>query len=55
MNDQMESNENNVADECMDIAGAPPHTLHEECVNAQLATMSNGRYQARSHLEQSFW
>ena len=27
MNDQVESNEINVADEYMDIAGAPPHTL----------------------------
>ena len=25
------------------------------CTNAQLATMSKGRYQARSHLKQSFW
>ena len=35
MNDQVESNENNVADEYMDIAGAPPHTLHEEGVNVE--------------------
>merc|ERR1712155_222347 len=35
MNDQVESNENNFADEYMDIVGAPPHpnTLHEEGVN----------------------
>ena len=37
MNDmtQVESNENNVADENMDTAGAPPHTLHEEGGNVE--------------------
>ena len=35
MNDQVESNGNNVADEYMDIAEAPPHTLHEEGVNVE--------------------
>ena len=32
MNDQVESNENNIVDEYMDIAGAP---LHEEGVNVE--------------------
>merc|ERR1712045_1025018 len=30
MNDQVESNENNVADENMDTGGAPPHSTHED-------------------------
>ena len=33
--DQVESNENNVADENMDIAGVPPHALHEDGGNVE--------------------
>ena len=33
--DQVESNENNVADENMDIAGAPPRTLNEDSTNVE--------------------
>ena len=34
-NDQGENNENNDADENMDIAGAPPHAAHEDSVSVE--------------------
>ena len=38
MNDQGANNENNDADENMDIAGAPAHATHEDNVEPQAQT-----------------